>query len=257
MTLIVKDLTVNYGADDILKDLSFETPTNEFIALLGPNGSGKTTLMKTMLGLLKHESGEVTYESIDLLKLSPKERAKWVSYMPQQSFKAFNYSVIDYVELGGVNISKDQRLKRAFDYLAVLQIEHLAHFSLLQLSGGQKQLVRLAQVLMQETPLILLDEPTNHLDYGYHLHFLQICQNLVQNDKTILMTTHHPQDVLNFCDRAVVINQHKLLVSDTVQKALTADVIEEIYHVPVELVQKGSTYPNQIIPKILKEIKNE
>lgn len=250
MALTVKELSFRYSKQATLSNISFTIDSGQFVAFLGENGAGKTTLFKLLLGLLKAEHGSIYWQDLNLQTASPKAIAEQIAYVPQQSNGSFNHTVIDLVEMGHVSDKDPHQTEKALNYLTMLGIESLALRPFQALSGGQQQLVRIAQALMQDTPLILMDEPTANLDYGNQLKVLDQCRQLVQDGYTIIMTSHQPQDVLTFCDQALLLKDGQLLVHDTVERALTPERIEALYGVPVELKQVDEKYPQLVIPKL-------
>ncbi len=248
--LTVKNLSFSYSDQEILSDISFSVGSGQFLAILGGNGAGKTTLFKCLLGLLSPEHGEIEIQGDPIHELSREQLADRVAYVPQESDLSFNHYIIDIVEMGNQNLEGREATHRAYQILEQLGIEELALKGYLQVSGGQRQLVRLAQALMQDTPLILMDEPTNSLDYGNQLRILDQCRTLKEMGHTIIITSHEPQDVLNFCENALLLTEGKILIYDKVEDALTKETIEELYGVEVELDKTISGYPSIVLPKI-------
>lgn len=253
--LTVKDLNFSYGTDSILSNINFQMDQGKLIAVLGENGAGKTTLFKLILGLIKAEKGQIQIQGDDIISLSAEELARRVAYVPQESNLSFNHYVIDIVEMGGIDLSEEEALERAYGILEQLGMTHLALKGYLEISGGQRQLVRIAQALMQDSPIILMDEPTNNLDYGNQLKILSFCRDLVADKRTIIMTSHQPQDVLNFCDEALLLSKQQVLAFDKVEKIIDKNAIAELYDVKVTLDQSKPDYPAQILPDVVKKNK--
>lgn len=251
--LQVEHLSFGYGAQSILKDINLSIGQGEFVAVLGSNGAGKTTLFKCLLGLISPQQGMVTLDGDSIARMTYRQIAERMAYVPQEQPTNFNHHVIDIVEMSNQFISGEEALEQAYAALEQLGIAHLALRGYLEISGGQRQLVRIAQALMQATPYILMDEPTNNLDYGNQLRILDYCRQIVASGKTIIMTSHQPQDVLNFCDRAILIDQGQVLVDAEPQQALTAEHIHQLYGVEVELYAQIPHYPTMVLPQMMKE----
>ncbi|MGX7349612.1 ABC transporter ATP-binding protein [Dolosicoccus paucivorans] len=252
MILNVDHLHYAFGDQVILKDLSFSVSQKKVTALLGPNGAGKTTLLRCILGLLNDYQGNITFQGQSLNQLSIKERAALIAYVPQQQSLRSAHSVIDIVQFGAFHLNEapEATYQRAMELLDVFGIAKLAHSNYLTLSGGQKQLISIVQALMQQTPFIILDEPTNNLDYGNQLNVLQHIRTLTDKGYTILMTSHHPQDVIHFCDEAILLKDHQILKQGAVEEVMTSSLLSQLYNISVETVRVPH-YPIQIVPKLL------
>lgn len=255
MILNVSHLHYAFGNQVILDDLSFGLKQNKVTALLGPNGAGKTTLLRCILGLLNDYEGDITFQGQSLNQLSIKKRAELIAYVPQQQSLRSAHSVIDLVQFGAFHLQErpEKTYERAMELLNIFGIDELAHANYLTLSGGQKQLVSIVQALMQQTPFIILDEPTNNLDYGNQLAVLQHIRSLSEQGYTILMTSHHPQDVIHFCDEAILLKDHQILKQGTIEEVMTAPFLSQLYNIPVETVRVPH-YPIQIVPKFTKHL---
>ena len=190
MSLIeLKDLTLGYDKDIVLKDINLSIDENDFICIVGPNGSGKSTLVKGILGLLKPIKGKVIYNGL---------KQNYIGYMPQETKVDSNFpaSVLEIVLSGTLNnnkgffYSKEQK-EIALKNLKLLGIERLKNKSFCDLSGGQRQKVLLARSLSATTKLLILDEPSNNLDSKSKSELYNTIIDLNKNHNiTIIMITH-------------------------------------------------------------------
>ncbi|MGX7107221.1 ABC transporter ATP-binding protein [Hutsoniella sourekii] len=253
MVISIQDLSYAYGSKQVLQNLNVSIQEGEFTAILGVNGAGKTTLFRCLLGLIQPQKGIIKLMGHSLSKLSLSEVAELVAYVPQEQVVSFNHLVIDWVEMGAGPNPGPKVTEKALACLAQLGIEDLALNGYLDLSGGQRQLVRLAQGLMQETPILILDEPTNNLDYGNQLKILAQCQGLTRQGYTIVMTSHNPQDVLYFCDRALILQEGRIQAQGPARQVLSSSVLSDLYDVEVDLIQESAADPPLILPN-LKEL---
>ncbi|MFR2301286.1 MAG: ATP-binding cassette domain-containing protein, partial [Clostridium paraputrificum] len=135
----------------------------ETTILLGLNGAGKTTLLKTISGLVKYKNGKIKYDNNEFLKWSNKERGKLISYIPQYIHTNQNYMVEDIILMGitpylGIfDMPSEEHYKMVDDILKKLNIYHLKNKCIGELSGGERRMVYLGRILMQECKIRLLD----------------------------------------------------------------------------------------------------
>lgn len=190
MSLIeLKNLTLGYEKDIILKDINLSIEENDFVCVVGANGSGKSTLIKGILGLIKPIKGKVIYKGL---------KQNYIGYMPQETKVDSNFpaSVLEIVLSGTLNqyknifYSKEQK-EIALNNLKLLGIEKIKNKSFSELSGGQRQKVLLARSLSATTKLLILDEPSNNLDSKSKKELYNTIINLNKNHGiTIIMITH-------------------------------------------------------------------
>ena len=190
MSLIeLKNLSLGYDKDVILKNINLSIEDDDFICIVGPNGSGKSTLVKGILGLIKPLKGKVIYNGL---------KQNYIGYMPQETKVDSNFpaSVFEIVLSGTLNqyknmfYSKEQK-EIALNNLKILGIERLKDKSFCDLSGGQRQKVLLARSLCATSKLLILDEPSNNLDSKSKDDLYKTIIDLNKNHKiTIIMITH-------------------------------------------------------------------
>ena len=173
MSLAVKNLDYEIGNERILDQISLEIKEGEFVGLVGPNGCGKSTLLKHIYRTYKPKGQTVFLDGKDIMDLSAKKLAGELAVMAQENQLEFDFTVRDMVMFGRYahkkflegDTAKDRELCEKC--LREVGLSGYETRSYLSLSGGEKQRVLLARVLMQESRYIVLDEPTNHLDVSY------------------------------------------------------------------------------------------
>lgn len=241
--LAVSDLAFGFGARRVGTGVTFALAPGETLAVLGGNGAGKTTLFRTLLGLLSAQAGSVMIGGESVARLAPDERARRVAYVPQQHVPSFGFTVLEVALMGRApHLRTFDRPGRA-DHaaaraaLASLGIEALAARSITEVSAGERQLVMLARALAQQAPMLVLDEPTASLDFGNRARVLAEVDRLRAAGMTILFSTHEPDQALAHADRALLLARGRTLALDTVERALTAANIEQLYGMPVRLVR--------------------
>ena len=193
MSLQVRNLDYQIGGKSILEQICLEVKDGEFVGLIGPNGCGKSTLLKNIYRTYKPDRDTIFLNEKDVLDFSFKKMAAEMAVMAQENHVEFDFEVRDMVMFGRYAKKKFLEGDSATDKklcekcLREVGLTGYEHRSYLSLSGGEKQRVLLARVLMQESAFIVLDEPTNHLD----LKTKDILkQALIDFDGTLIVVSH-------------------------------------------------------------------
>ncbi len=215
--LDVKDLSVSYGKQTVLSDVSFSLEKGSVTALLGLNGSGKSTFLSALCGSLTSR-GEALWEGYPLASLPPKERAKRITLLPQM-MPTPPFSVKEtvlcgrapYMALNGRPSVEDLRIVETV--MEKTGVSHLAARPIAQLSGGERQLSFLAMALAQKTPLLLLDEPTSFLDKAKEKRFWDVLLRTQKEENvTVLAAMHDLTAAFRVADRILLLSEGKLLL---------------------------------------------
>lgn len=229
------------GRSHRLTDVHVQVERGEVACILGPNGAGKSTLLRCLLGLLKPTAGSVQMLGQDLAKLSPRERAQLVAYVPQDTATAFPYTVLDIAVMGRTPHLKAGRTPGArdraiaFDILTELGVGHLCDRTFTSLSGGQRSLVLIARALVQESEVLVLDEPTAALDLGNSARVLRVVDELAARGRTVLMTTHQPDHALHGGHRAILVSDGSVIAHGPSREVLTSERLSDVYGTPVHI----------------------
>lgn len=242
--LEVRNLSVKFAEKTVLKQLSFAALNKGTVtALVGSNAAGKSTLLRCLVGEYKSQQ-QVFIEQQALEQLARSSRP---AYVPQDinmpcALRVFEAILLAIKQGGSWQVSSAE-LKQVEQQLEQLNISHLAQQSLSSLSGGQRQLVSIAQALIQKPKIIVLDEPTSALDLQRQYEVLSLLKNLARQHKiSILMVIHDLNHVLNFCDQVLVLHQGQLYAQGAPQTVLTPELLAEVYGVQarLEYCSKGS-----------------
>lgn len=240
MILSGHNLTIGYRDRVVGRGLDVALATGDVLALLGPNGGGKTTLLKTLLGLLAPQSGEVRLGDRRLASLTSRERARLIAYVPQFHIATFAFTVEAVVLMGrtahGNLFSRPSSADRAIA-LRVLErfgIAHLRERPYTMISGGERQLVLLARALAQEPQFVVLDEPTASLDFGNQGKVMNEIRALAKSGHGVLFTTHDPNHALRAADRAFLLRDGTRIADGPVAAVLNREQLETLYQTSVD-----------------------
>lgn len=232
MSLLINQLSVAYGRRTVLQELSLPAlPSGSLVALVGPNGAGKSTLLRALAGL-EPMQGSLSLDGNDVARLGFAERARRLSYMPQQLPPGIALGVLESIIVGLRVSGADNPPATAFEALRQLGIEHLAEQSLNSLSGGQKQLVALAQLLARNPQVLLLDEPTSALDVHYQLRVMDAVRERVRAQNLLAIAVLHDINLAaSHADLLVMLSQGQVIACGTPQEVLQPERLAQVYGV--------------------------
>ncbi|MDB4837678.1 ABC transporter ATP-binding protein [Marinomonas sp.] len=239
--LSVSTLSVSYDDHKVLDNLFLDPlEPGVFSALLGPNAAGKSTLFKALAGLIKIKSGDITLNGVNVKTFNRAEQARKIAYLPQSFHTNLALSVFESVLLSLKQQSgwrvKEEDLRSVSDILARLNIEHLADKDICELSGGQKQLVAMARVLVIEPQVILLDEPTSALDLHHQLAILDVVKQLTREKGLITIAALHDVNLAaKYCDHLILLNKGVIQTSGTPSDVLSMPLLGQTYKVKTSL----------------------
>ena len=207
----VVGLKKNYGALEAVKGIDFEVCAGEVFGLLGPNGAGKTTTVEILEGLRPRSGGRVSVLGCDpeVQTLELKDR---VGVCLQSTRLQDKLKVREAIELFAAlytrNVNTTQLLKR-------LQLWEKREAQYSTLSGGQKQRLALALAMLNDPQVLFLDEPSAGLDPQARLEIHQLVQDLRQEKRTILLTTHYIEEAEKLCDRVAIVDEGCIIALGT------------------------------------------
>ena len=201
----IEKIHKRFGKNKVLKGIDLDISKNGIFAILGPNGSGKTTLIKSILGMVIPDDGDIRINDV-LIKKKSKYRDQ-IDYLPQIANFPSNLTVKEII-----NMIKDLRNKPGEDQKLVelFQLEPFMSKKLGTLSGGTKQKVNIVLTLMFDSPIIILDEPTTGLDPIALLHLKDIILEEKKRGKTILISSHIMSFVEEMADEIVFLLEGKV-----------------------------------------------
>ena len=241
LELSLKNIGVSFGSRMILKDVSATLHEGEIVSVIGQNAAGKTVLLKSIAGLIAHQGSVHLRDGDQELPISR------ISYLPQLSQTVSRLSVFEMVLLGlgkslGWRVTQDvfDRVDRT---LHAMHINTLAHQPVDSLSGGQKQLVFMAQAFVSEPRVLLLDEPTSALDLRHQLIVMQAAQEYTRRMHAItLIVVHDLLLAARFSSRLLMISEGHVTDFAEPEQVLQPENISSVYHVSVSVEKTKPGY---------------
>lgn len=238
--LNVENLTFRYSkfSRPVLNGASLHLKAGEIGILLGKNGSGKTTLFQNILGINKPGSGKILFEGEDLLKMSRKERARRIAYVPQAiHFGAL--TVFDSIMLGRISYfglkSGDDDYKAVEKILMDMGLTEYAFRMVDELSGGERQKIAIARAMAQEPKLMVFDEPTGNLDIANEQLIIEEAKKLAkQKHIAILSSLHDLNQALAFGDKFFFLKNGMIKYAGG-REIITPEVVKDTFDVDVRI----------------------
>jgi len=218
MSFFVADkISAGYDKKNVIENISFQVDSGCLMGIIGANGSGKSTLLKALCGILPHQ-GASTLDNTMLEKLSPRQIAQIVSYIPQRSGISIDISVLDVVLMGlnpqlGLLAHPTKKMRDAATRtLTQVGLAGKEELNYLHLSEGQKQLCILARTLVSDSKLLLLDEPESALDFRFRHQMLSLLRRWVaEGTHSAIVTLHDPSLALHYCDKLLLLSEGSVL----------------------------------------------
>ncbi|KRB51466.1 ferrichrome ABC transporter [Rhizobium sp. Root708] len=242
VALSLKQVGASYGRVTVLSNVGIDTlKAGSLTAVVGPNAAGKSTLFKRIAGLISGPG------LVELSGSANNDRA--ICYMPQDTGANAVLTVYESVLLaakqGGSWRVHDGELFEIDAILRALRIEDLAFRGLGELSGGQRQLVSLAQALVRKPEVLLMDEPTSALDLHRQIEVLGFVRDLAgKTGMIVLVALHDLNHALRYCEQTIVIAGGNMVVSGETEEVINSDMLREIYKVQarIETCSQGQKF---------------
>ena len=252
MSLRLDHLSVDLAGRRIVTGIALAVGDQEFAGLVGPNGSGKSTILKTIYRVHRPAAGRILLDGTDLLALRPRDAARRIAVVAQETTSEFDFTVREMVMIGRTphkrSFDRDTAADRSIVDHAIERVgcEQLAQRRFNTLSGGEKQLVLIARALAQEADHLILDEPTNHLDIHNQVEILEIVAGL---GVTVLAALHDLSLAALFCHTIHVLSAGQLVTAGPPGAVLTPETIRRAYGADVLVIEHPDTGTPHLIPR--------
>jgi len=252
--LAFEGVGVALAGTPVLRDVSFAVAPGEIVGLAGCNGAGKTTLFRVASRVLRPDHGEVRVAGRPIAQMSPRDLARRLAVVPQDVAVAFPFRAGEVVlmgrspHLGGLGFESREDValaKRALEDLGVL---HLADRSMLELSGGERQLVLVARALAQDPQVLLLDEPTAHLDLRHRTAVLERVRRFVATGRSALVVSHDLTLSARSVDRMVLLEGGTVYAAGPPAEVLTVENLRAVFGIDAEVIRAPDGAP-LVVPR--------
>ena len=203
--LSVKGLKKSFGDHEVLKGVSFDVKSGDFLSLLGPSGCGKTTILRIICGLETADEGEVLVDGVDVTKVRPEKRNIGLVFQNYALFPSMNVAKNVGYGLKMHKVPQPEIDERVNEALELVKLGGYNSRRVTQLSGGEQQRVAIARALAKNPKLMLCDEPTGALDYNTGKSVLKLLQDCSRiNGMTVVIITHN-QALTDMADRVISV----------------------------------------------------
>lgn len=240
MSLTISQVSVSFGRQSVLNNLTIPTILDgEMVALIGKNGAGKSTLLRQMTTLLRqqlpHQSQQIQYCDRPLTLDD-------IGYLPQDHRISASITVIELLittlNLDSTSLmAKKDSARKGLILLEEMGILHLANKNCVDLSGGESQMVGLAQAIINRPKVLLLDEPTSALDMQNQLRLLNYVQHYAKTcNACVLMVIHDLNLAIQYADKIAALHRGELFAFDNPSNAITSQLIWDLFDVDSHII---------------------
>lgn len=239
--LRLDDVTVGFGNNKIVSEITLELKKGEILTLIGPNGAGKSTILKTVTKNLKPLKGTIYLDGNDLTVISNKEKARKMSVVLTERIRPELMTCREVVALGrypytnffGRLTGEDE--EKIEESLAMVNALDIAELPFDKISDGQRQRILLAKAICQEPQIIILDEPTSFLDIKHKMELLFLLKELTKKKKTtILMSLHEIELAAKISDKLACVKGNQILCMGNSKEIFTKECIMKVYDITDE-----------------------
>ena len=249
----LKDLKLSISGKEILKGISLDINKGDFMSIIGPNGAGKTTMIKCISRVYTNWTGNIAVNGKDIHKISQRELARQISYVPQAEGRSLPFSAFEFVLMGryphlspftSVSGNDKKLVEEAMEMAGVLKFRDRR---LNTLSGGERQMVFIAAALAQGADILLLDEPASFLDYKHQVQVMQLLSRLHrERNITVVSVSHDINTAIETSRQIAALHNGSVIFNGTPEQTAEPAVLERIYDTSFEFTPS----PHRPLPLI-------
>ncbi|MBM7268435.1 ABC transporter ATP-binding protein [Streptococcus sp. 2018037] len=230
--LEVKNLSVNYGVIEAVKDVSFEVNEGEVVTLIGANGAGKTSILRTISGLIRPSAGTISFLGNEIQKVPARKIvADGLSQVPEGRHVFAGLTVMENLEMGAFlrNNREENQANLRKIFARFPRLEERKNQDAATLSGGEQQMLAMGRALMSQPKLLLLDEPSMGLAPIFIQEIFDIIQDIQKQGTTVLLIEQNANKALAIADRGYVLETGKVVLSGTGKELLASEEVKKAY----------------------------
>ena len=227
----IKNVSKTYnGKKKVLKDVSFKIEDGEIFAFIGHNGAGKTTMIKSIIGILDFEEGDILINNKSI-KDNPVECKKIMAYVPDNPDLYENMKAIDFINFICDMYEVDEEIRRTntIKYAKMFEIEDKLNDDISSFSHGMKQKVALIAALAHNPKVLIMDEPFVGLDPKAVYDMKEIMRDMAKNGKTIFFSTHILDVAEKLCDRVAIIKNGTIVKVGKMKDIKGDESLEQVF----------------------------
>lgn len=227
----IKNVSKTYnGKKKVLKNVSFKIESGEIFAFIGHNGAGKTTMIKSIMGILDFEEGDILIDNKSI-KEEPLECKKIMAYVPDNPDLYENMKAIDFINFicDMYEVSEDIRRENTLKYAKMFEIEDKLNDDISSFSHGMKQKVALIAALAHNPKVLIMDEPFVGLDPKAVYDMKEIMRDMTKNGKTIFFSTHILDVAEKLCDRVAIIKDGTIVKVGKMKDIKGDESLEQVF----------------------------
>lgn len=250
-----QDISIAYGRQKVLENITMEFHRGEIAAIIGPNGCGKSSLLKTA-ARLPPAAGRVIFEDRPLCAYPRRELAQKIAYLPQNRTTPkdidirtlVSYGRYPYRRFGAGLTGKDRRV--IDETLALTGLQDKGEKLLHTLSGGERQRAFIAMTLCQQPEILLLDEPITYLDVGYQVEVLELIRSLRERMKmTVVMVLHDMNLTARYCERIYLLKDRHVCGCGSPEEVMRQEKLREVFGIDSQILRDPKNGCPFIIPE--------
>lgn len=238
--LEVKNISLSYGAKNVIRDVSFSLSPGQIIAVIGSNGAGKTTLLKSLNGSIEPDAGTVLLKGDAIASLSRRQIAQQISVVAQENETKFPVTALEFVlsgrfAHGGVfGWESEDDIATARNALKMCDLEEHSGRLMNELSGGERQRVVFARALATRATILLLDEPTANLDLSHQAILFRLVRERCKSCLgASVIVTHDLNLAAEFSDEILLLKNGSVIAKGAPHDVLTADNLRLVFDADV------------------------
>ncbi|MCX7995598.1 MAG: ABC transporter ATP-binding protein [candidate division WOR-3 bacterium] len=248
----LSNLSFSYNQQKVLKDINLTIKKGEFVGIIGPNGAGKSTLLRIMGGILKNFSGEVRILGRNIKTLKPKDIARIIGFVPQETHFLHNYLVEDIILMGRYPYLEP------FQHLSQEDMDTINHAVEMtglheiikrpvnSISSGERQMVVICRALAQKPEILLLDEPTSHLDIQHQASIMGLLKNLNSTGMTVVVVNHDLNLAARYSEKLILLDKGTIYKTGIPEEIIERKTLNKVYGIEVEIIE----HPEKKVPQI-------